>query len=292
MRIWSWKRLLLGAAVCISIMEGCALMDAHAILAERAAALDAESATAPTEEQTKAIETWHKRLTDFIPPRDAIDEEVKAHLAGFVANVRARWEAGGSFRMWSTSNALFDISGSMLLGMALFRLGFLTQQVRRRWYWLLAIGGFAIVGIDGLVVCRLFERGGFLPTPQYIHVNSLSDDFTRVLGGIALMGALLLWMRPGRFGMKLLEQVGRMALSNYVFYSLLYCVAFEGWGFGLFARYDRTQLHIISTLFVVPASLLFTHFWMRSFSVGPFEWLLRSLVYWKRQPMRIRSHVG
>jgi uncharacterized protein len=31
---------------------------------------------------------------------------------------------------------------------------------------------------------------------------------------------------------------------------------------------------------------LFSHWWLSRFTMGPFEWLWRSMTYWKWQPMK------
>jgi uncharacterized protein len=33
--------------------------------------------------------------------------------------------------------------------------------------------------------------------------------------------------------------------------------------------------------------LIFSSIWLSYFRFGPFEWLWRSLTYWKKQPMKI-----
>jgi len=32
-----------------------------------------------------------------------------------------------------------------------------------------------------------------------------------------------------------------------------------------------------------------SRWWLRHFRFGPFEWLWRSLTYWKKQPMRLKQ---
>jgi uncharacterized protein len=36
-------------------------------------------------------------------------------------------------------------------------------------------------------------------------------------------------------------------------------------------------------------NLVFSSVWLRYFEFGPFEWLWRSLTYWKAQRMRLRG---
>jgi uncharacterized protein len=38
--------------------------------------------------------------------------------------------------------------------------------------------------------------------------------------------------------------------------------------------------------------VLFSTWWLKRFRFGPFEWLWRSLTYWKLQPMRVERAVA
>jgi uncharacterized protein len=44
------------------------------------------------------------------------------------------------------------------------------------------------------------------------------------------------------------------------------------------------QVSIVFAVWV--AQLLYSPLWLRRFRFGPFEWLWRSLTYWRLQPMR------
>jgi uncharacterized protein len=37
---------------------------------------------------------------------------------------------------------------------------------------------------------------------------------------------------------------------------------------------------------VFAAQVVFSHLWLRHFRYGPFEWLWRSITYWRWQPLR------
>jgi len=83
-----------------------------------------------------------------------------------------------------------------------------------------------------------------------------------------------------------LAAVGRMALSNYLATSIICTTLFEGYGFGLFARLQRAELLLV-VLPIWMAQLLWSPLWLRRFRFGPMEWVWRSLVYWRPQPMRL-----
>jgi uncharacterized protein len=82
-----------------------------------------------------------------------------------------------------------------------------------------------------------------------------------------------------------LAAVGRMALSNYLFDSIVCTALFYGYGFGLFGQINRTGLAaIVLTIWTI--QLLVSPIWLKYFRFGPAEWLWRSLTYWRLQPIR------
>lgn len=80
-----------------------------------------------------------------------------------------------------------------------------------------------------------------------------------------------------------LVAVGRMALTAYLAQSLLALVVFAGFG-----RYG--QVGLAAALWVVvgiwAVLLVACPLWLRSFRMGPVEWLWRTLTYGRGQPLR------
>ena len=87
------------------------------------------------------------------------------------------------------------------------------------------------------------------------------------------------WFRP-------LTAFGQMALSNYLIQSLIlipYLLIANK--FNDFPPFEGFILFLIVFTF----QLLSSTWWMSRFTLGPFEWLLRSFTYWKWQPLRNTS---
>ena len=82
--------------------------------------------------------------------------------------------------------------------------------------------------------------------------------------------------------------VGRTALSNDLIQAMAMNVVFMGWGFGLFGQLGPAKTMLLSVPIYLMLMLL-SMWWIRRFRFGPFEWLWRSLTYWKLQPMRVRA---
>lgn len=82
-----------------------------------------------------------------------------------------------------------------------------------------------------------------------------------------------------------LARVGRMALTNYLLHTLIFTSIFHWWGLGLFGELSRPQrLALVPLVYLVLCAT--SWMWLRTFRMGPLEWLWRSLTYWKRQPIR------
>jgi len=98
----------------------------------------------------------------------------------------------------------------------------------------------------------------------------------------------ILWLtarKPdGRF-VRWLRPVGRTALSNYIAQSVLLGFVFYGTGLGFFTR--LTALPVVAlALPVFALEIWFSRAWLRGFSMGPVEWVWRSLAYGRWLPIR------
>jgi uncharacterized protein len=90
-------------------------------------------------------------------------------------------------------------------------------------------------------------------------------------------------LRIAGFLLKLLSNVGQMAFTNYLMQSLICTFIFYGYGLALFGKLERYQLYeVVAAVWVF--QVIFSAIWLQFFRFGPFEWLWRSLTYWKRQP--------
>lgn len=82
-----------------------------------------------------------------------------------------------------------------------------------------------------------------------------------------------------------LAPVGKFALSNYLFSTIIATFVFYGHGFGMYSKVERSgQILIVIGIWVV--LIIWSNLWIKKFRFGPFEWLWRSLTYWKIQPLK------
>lgn len=93
----------------------------------------------------------------------------------------------------------------------------------------------------------------------------------------------------GRFAiLETFTHVGRMALSNYLFQSVLYVILFRAPFLHLYGKLSpMTCLALI--LIVFPLQALFSKWWLSHFRYGPVEWLWRSFTYRTIQPFTLKK---
>ena len=78
---------------------------------------------------------------------------------------------------------------------------------------------------------------------------------------------------------------GRMALTNYVFQSIIFTFILFGWGLGLIGELRQVYTFLIALVFIA-LQMLLSKWWLKHFKYGPLEWLWRSGTYFKWQPLR------
>ncbi|MCL5999082.1 MAG: DUF418 domain-containing protein [Chloroflexi bacterium] len=101
-------------------------------------------------------------------------------------------------------------------------------------------------------------------------------------------GLLLLQKQPWQRRLAPLAAVGRMALSNYLFQTIVCTTIFYSYGLGLYGQVGAAAGLLLSLL-IYAIQVPLSNLWLRHFRFGPFEWLWRTLTYLKAQPMRYSS---
>lgn len=189
---------------------------------------------------------------------------------------------------------LWDVASMMLLGMALFKWGFFSNQLTTRQYISLALGGLLIGQTMAWLSLPAHELQ-LVDFTKYISTNTLplADvlmPFERAFTAVGWASLVLLLYRSG-VGMWLwrgLTAVGQMAFTNYLMQTVLCTLFFYGYGLGYFGDLRLYQLYfVVAEVWLM--QLVFSVVWLHYFRFGPLEWLWRSLTYGKRQPMRLTS---
>ena len=258
--------------------------------------------TATLQEKARTAVLQHQTLSP--DERGAVEEARTQRQGELDAIPRATAEARGGYLISEPANAkgfaefnkavfssgwIFEVIGIMIAGMGLYKTGFLSGRLPSSFYARVALIGYTVTGVivlSGLHQSRLY---GFsdAATIKWMFVPYCVQQ---VVGMLANASVILLLVRL-RITMPLqraLAVVGRTAMSNYLLTSLL-CQCLFKWGpWKLYGRLDYYQdLYVVVGVWMI--NIIASMLWLRFFAFGPFEWLWRSLTYWKRQPGLIRA---
>ncbi|MFC3959509.1 DUF418 domain-containing protein [Halovivax cerinus] len=225
--------------------------------------------------------------TAWRPVESALQAEIDAYRGGWLEQMDHRLPTAIRRQtIGFLGYSVYRVSGSMLLGMALFKWGFLTNDRSVRTYRRLIVGG----GIAGLAV--ILAGIAFIESADWTYRAGILWRQFNYWGSFALAGAyiglVMLWSRwrPAGTVTRSLAAVGRTAFSNYILQTVLATSIFYGHGLGLFGRLSRVELlGVVLCIWAiqVPLSVL----WLRYFRFGPLEWLWRTLTYREVQPLRV-----
>jgi uncharacterized protein len=226
---------------------------------------------------------------EFSPTPEQLKKEIDAYTGNYAGIVRFR--APDVFMLQTIffpAFFLWRVGGVMLLGMALMKLRVLTGERSLHYYAILAVTGYA-VGLPLIVGGIVLQQTINYQPPRTLYVDQFNyfGSVAIALGHAGLLIYLLKRDRLGPFRWPL-AAVGRTAFTNYLMQSLICTTLFYGYGFGLFAQLDyAAQLVVVLAIWIV--QLIVSPLWLKHFLFGPFEWLWRSLTYWRLQPMRRES---
>ena len=88
----------------------------------------------------------------------------------------------------------------------------------------------------------------------------------------------------GRRVLDKLAPVGRMSVTNYIMQSIIGVFIFYNFGLGL-AHQSFLTCFIIAILIGL-FQVLYSNWWIKRFYYGPMEWLWRTLLWFKKAPMK------
>ena len=242
----------------------------------------AAHSTKATADQRKA---WEEATDGWATETDNFArEQVRHYDAPFwdrVADIDLPGPYYSLQRTWPETLAL------MLIGMVLFRSGFLTgewdnQSYRNIAWWGIGTGGAACLAF-GIIE---WASGFYAPLILLLFVG-IGAPFQLVMA-IGYAALIILLSRHGGAIRFRIAAVGRAAFTNYLGSSILGAAIFYGGGLALYGTLDRVHVTLLVPLFWA-IMLLWSKPWLDRFRYGPFEWAWRSLARWKLQPMRKMS---
>jgi len=178
------------------------------------------------------------------------------------------------------------VSGLMLVGMALYRWGVLSNDRSERFYRRLLAAG-ATLGLAAILAGVWFRTQYGWSSPGAVFFGMQFNYWGSLPLAGAYVAGVMLWCRHrvGGAVSGVLSAVGRTAFSNYLLQTVLATSVFYGHGLGLFgsvSRFEQLGVVVLIWAIQVPLSVL----WLRYFRFGPVEWVWRTLTYGQRQPLR------
>ncbi|AXC09959.1 hypothetical protein ACPOL_0586 [Acidisarcina polymorpha] len=248
----------------------------------------AKAAVNPTTEQKRVlVATGEKRREAALAKAN---EVTRLERLGYLGGLRHNLDDWLGFQQFILATfAFIDTVGAMILGMGLYKAGFLTNRRPAKEYLLLALGGYAVTFAFVLTGLWHTLRDGLGPLVVAVWMSTPAP-LVVPCAVLANTSVILLLMRSGSlpWAIKPLAAVGRTAFSNYILTSLI-CKFIFSWGpWKLYG-----QLEFYNCFLIVGAvwtlNLVISTLWLRSFAFGPLEWLWRSLTYWKQQPFLLRD---
>ena len=289
-RISARKLIIIGALVIlvpIPLFLGMGAGISYIRDTARQAEQKLDEGAALTDKEKTMRDIWADVGQQFDPPPHMIEEAIEKRRSGFltVSAVRAVQSiTNQTFVLFAYT--LWRAGGLMLIGMGLLRRRVLTGERSHRFYLIQMLAGFGI-GLPIVIYGSSYLWStGFSPIAG-LYVMGGIDYVGSVFLTLGYIGLVMLAVQSGWLTglQRRLAAVGRMALSNYLFHSVVFTLVFNGYGLGLFGYFNRfALLGFVFAMWVF--QLYVSPVWLRHYRFGPAEWLWRSLTYRSRQPMR------
>jgi uncharacterized protein len=211
--------------------------------------------------------------TENFANHDKANQAVKVYQNGSFLEITAQ-----RIQDWSYVNNLenliilfFGIFPLLLIGAGIAKLKWLKNVYlyKKQFQWLLFI---------------LVLFGSLLKLLPYVVRNVFSEYVQDIFGGPMLAVAygiiFILLMEKRATILKPFQAVGKMAMSNYLFQSIIATLIFYNYGFGLYSKISVGMgTVLVFIIFIVQA--LISVYWTKNYQFGPVEWVWRAVSYWK-----------
>ena len=228
-----------------------------------------------------------KKRSDTASLKEEMQKNKKAILGNYTQLYKEQSGVSAMIAMEYTYYGLWDVLIFMFIGMAFFKTGIITGKASIGLY-----GALTVLGLGIGLTLTYFMQKGFIDV-KYNFFEILKTvkfsyyEISRTFRSLGLFGLIMLLYKSGLFKwlFKLFQPVGQMAFTNYLSQSILCGFIFFGVGLGFYGKLERYEIYILTGL-IWCVQIAFSHVWLTWFRFGPFEWLWRSLTYWKIQPMR------
>lgn len=244
------------------------------------------SLTLDQKDELKDYEQWRSFAK---PTAEEVQRDYEAWRGNPIEVIGVRAKSVGFFHGLPYYHPMFwDVFGMMFLGMGLMKWGIFAAHRKASFYAKVAAIGYGI-GIPIKVYSAWFIiKHNFDPVMKDYATSTY--DIGRVTIALAHLAVVVMLCRMEWMNWltRRLAAVGQMAFSNYIFQSVATAFFFTGYGLGYMGMLERHQLYyVVGVIWLL--QLVMSPIWLKYFRFGPLEWGWRSLTYWKKQPMRLKS---
>lgn len=255
-------------------------------------AIAAEKAGKPlTDDQKQDKTAWLEMEKNRKPNPEQVNEAVTKMHSGYGTIFNYFIPRNSNSETWGAYHGVWDSLSMMFIGMGLFVLGFFSNKVRTSTYIMALAVGYGL----GIPIGWIMFKHGAIPfnltLGTYIDRYSVPHwvlyDLRRVLLCLGHASLILLVFRSKIIPwlMKGLASVGQMAFTNYLMQSIICTLIFYGYGLNNYNNLAFHELYyVVAGIWIF--QIIFSAIWLQYFRFGPFEWVWRSLTYWRRQPMK------
>jgi uncharacterized protein len=221
------------------------------------------------------------------PTPEAVAKELADYRSGWLAEMPRRFKDNTEDQFQGFLFLSFwRIEGMMLIGMALFKLGFFSAKSSAKVYWFFVLLAL-FAGIPAIAYGTRLDFAAGWPARESFFFHFQINYWASILVALGWASAVMLIFRSSgsRPVTAPLAAVGRMAFTNYLMDTFICTFIFYGFGLGMFGKVSRVQqAGFVVAIWIL--QLIVSPIWLRYFQFGPFEWLWRSLTYLKLQPFR------
>ncbi|MEQ8906946.1 DUF418 domain-containing protein [Ekhidna sp.] len=228
-----------------------------------------------TAQDVKNISRWSSKLRQKEADTTVYPPKKSTYLSG----LKETYDHASVHKgMWYYQGLLLRSLIVMIIGIVLYRSGIFDNFRVWKYYWLISLSLLILSLYINYV--RYYHWTFEYFDPVLTLWKELFFVFPKELLGVSyilvLNGVYQKFLKGMKF--KIISSIGKMALSNYLFQSIVLGFIFYGYGLGKFNEYTRTELlPIVGLIWIV--QLLLTWLWLRRHKQGPVEWLWRKLTY-------------
>ncbi|MBR09998.1 MAG: hypothetical protein CMP48_20210 [Rickettsiales bacterium] len=224
--------------------------------------------------QNKSIEAWERLIAQ--PEQEFLNDN-DPRLGGYWSNFQENLEhVGFNTGKIFYAGILIRTLILMLVGIWLYRMQIFQDYRSIKGYWLWTIG----VLIVGLLMnyFRSAQWTFHSNEPILSYWRAWSETLAKEIlatGYVLLLNGVYQKLNQP---LTLINKVGKMALSIYIFQTLQGVLFFYGYGMGYYNHFSRSELLVIILCGWV-VQLLVVYWYTKYFTQGPLEYVWRKLTY-------------